>query len=93
MNRAIVVMSLLIAAQSGWAAEPPQGAGAGPGFDKIKSEVVGKITARIARNQEELTCVQGAKKPSELKAFREKFREEMKEQREHNKAERREMRK
>lgn len=94
MKKMIMTVALLVAAATVCSAEPPrQEPGKGQNFDKMKAEVVGRITARIARNQEELACVQGAKSPADLKACREKFREEMKEMREHNREERREMRK
>lgn len=92
MKRIIVAAALLVAASTAFAtdAPPPGGRGMGPGpnFDKVKADVAGRINARIARNQEELSCVQAAKNHADLKACREKFREEMKEQREKNRDQR-----
>lgn len=80
MKQAIIFMTLLAATSTAFAVDaPPQGKG--QNFDKIKADVTGRINARIARNQEELSCVQNAKNHAELKACRDKFREEVKEQR------------
>ena len=57
--------------------QQPQGQGQGQNIDQMKSNVVSRINARIARNQEELSCVQAAKSHADLKACRDKFREEM----------------
>jgi len=58
LKKVFVVMALL-AASIAFADEPPPGQGKGPGqnFDKFKSEVITRINASFARNQEELTCV------------------------------------
>ena len=86
MKKVFIVMVLLAltrisTAFAGDAPPPGQAGGPGQNFDKMKSDVVSRITARIARNQEELTCVQAAKNHDDLKACRHKFMEEMKEQR------------
>lgn len=56
--------------------QPPQR----PNFEQVKAEVARRITARITRNQEELSCVQTAKNHQDLKACMVKFRKEMQEQ-------------
>jgi hypothetical protein len=81
MKQTLIFMALLASTSTAFAAEAPQ-QGKGQNFDKIKTDVIGRINARIARNQEELSCVQGAKNHADLKACRDKFREEVKEQRE-----------
>lgn len=52
--------------------------GGGQNFETRKAEVLKHIDQRIARNQEEKTCVQAAANHDALKACREKFRAEMK---------------
>jgi len=85
MKHTLIIMALFATSTAAFAVDsPPQGQGKGPEFDKRKAEVVSRITDRIARNQEELSCVQAAKNHADLKACREKFREEVKEQHEHN---------
>jgi hypothetical protein len=52
----------------------------GPNFEKHKSEIISRIDARIARNQEEKACVQSAQNHNAIKACRDKFKAEAKEQ-------------
>ena len=67
------VASMLMASST-FAAESTQPSkGPGPNFEQFKSEVLTRIDARIARNQEEKTCVQAAKNHEDLKACRDKF--------------------
>ena len=82
MKQATIIASFILAVSTAFAADtPPQGKGPGQNFDKMKSEVISRINARISRNQEELSCVQAAKDHADLKACREKFMGEMKGQR------------
>jgi hypothetical protein len=60
---------------------PPQPKGPGPNFEQHRSDILKRIDARIARNQEEKACVQSAKNHDDIKACRDKFKEEIKEQR------------
>ncbi len=83
--RIILVMFLAgVFAAASIAAEPtpPPAKAQGQDFEKHKANVLARIDARIARNQEEKTCVQAAKNPGELKACQEKFKAEAKQQRE-----------
>jgi hypothetical protein len=52
--------------------------GKGQHFEQKKAEVLKHIDQRIARNQEERACVQAAANHDALKACREKFKAEMK---------------
>ena len=86
MNKIIVAAAILMTVSSAFAADSPppsQGKGPGPNFDKAKADTITRINARISRNQEELACVQAAKNHADMKACRDKFREEMKEQHQH----------
>jgi hypothetical protein len=75
---AVAVFSVL-----SFAADPaPPAKAQGQDFEKHRANVLSRIDARIARNQEEKTCVQAAKNPGELKACQEKFKAEVKQQRE-----------
>lgn len=81
----LVVFALGFFAAASFAAEPappvkPQGQG--QDFERHKANVLARIDARIARNQEEKACVQAAKNPGELRACQEKFKAEAKQQRE-----------
>lgn len=62
-------------------APQPKGKGPGPNFEQRKSDILKRIDERIARNQEEKTCVQAAKNHDDLKACRDKFKAEVQEQR------------
>jgi hypothetical protein len=53
----------------------------GPNFEKHKTDIISRIDARIARNQEEKTCVQAAQNHADIKACRDKFKAEIKEMR------------
>jgi len=55
--------------------------GPGPNFEQNRTDILKRIDARIARNQEEKSCVQAAKNHDDIKACRDKFKEELKEQR------------
>ena len=80
MKQTIIVAALLMAVSTAFAADTPT-QGPGQNIDNVKSDVIARINARIARNQVELSCVQSAKNHADLKACREKFMEEMREQR------------
>ena len=68
--------SVLLASPTFAAESTPPSKGPGPNFEQFKSEVLARIDARIARNQEEKTCVQAAKNHEDLKACRDRFRAE-----------------
>jgi hypothetical protein len=53
---------------------------AGPNFEKHKSEIISRIDARIARNQEEKSCVQSSQNHADIKACRDKFKADSKQQ-------------
>lgn len=53
----------------------------GPNFEQHRGDILKRIDARIARNQEEKSCVQAAKNHDDVKGCRDKFKEELKEQR------------
>ena len=59
-----------------------QGKEPGQNFEKHKANIISRIDARIARNQEEKSCVQAAQKNADIKACQDKFRDENKERRE-----------
>ncbi len=82
MKKSIITLALLFAASSAFAVEPTpgEGKGAGPNFEKRKAEIISRINVRIARNQDELSCVQAAKDHADLKECRKKMKREMKEQ-------------
>jgi len=76
-----MAVSILIAAPAFAADNAPQPKGPGPSFEQRKSDILKHIDERIARNQEEKTCVQAAKNHDDLKACRDKIRAEVMEQR------------
>ncbi len=47
---------------------------ANPNFETHKSKVISRIDARIAKFQEEKSCVQAAQKQSDIKACKEKLK-------------------
>jgi len=51
-------------------------------FEQKKADILKKIEARMARNQEEKSCVQAAKSHEDLKACWEKQKQEMEKMRE-----------
>ena len=55
-------------------------------FDQVKADVLKRIDERIARIQEIKTCVEAAQNYNNLEACREKFKEEMMEQRQQHQA-------
>ena len=59
-----------------------QGKEPGQNIEKQKANIISRIDARIARNQEEKSCVQAAQKHADVKACQDKFRDENKERRE-----------
>jgi len=73
------VITILLAVPAFAADSTPQ-AKVGPNFEQHKAEIVKRIDTRIARNQEEKACVQAATNHEAIKACRDKFKEEMKEQ-------------
>ena len=48
--------------------------GSTPNFEQKKGEVIQHVSQKIARDQEELTCVQSATSLDALKTCRDKFR-------------------
>ena len=75
MKQVVIIAAFLVAASTAFAADTTQ-QDQRPNFDKMKSDIISRINARIARNQEELACVQAATDHPSLKACREKFRQE-----------------
>ena len=77
------VLFLIFLSISAFAADTePQFKGPGQHFEKRKAEIISRIDARIARNQEEKSCVQAAQKPADIKACQEKFKAEGRDSRE-----------
>jgi len=83
MKRIVMILFAVFASASiSFAADTaPQAKEFGQNFDKHKTEVISRIDARIARNQEEKSCVQAAQKPADIKACQDKFKSEMREHR------------
>jgi len=83
MKTAIIAMaaSLLFAAMSFAADNAPQPKGPGPNFEQRKADILKRIDERIARSQEEKTCIQAANNQDDLKACRDKIRAEVQQQR------------
>ena len=83
MKKAMIaaIISLLIVAPVFADNSVQQPKGPGPNFEQVKADILKRIDERIARNQEEKSCAQAAKNHEDLKACREKFKEEMKAQR------------
>ena len=82
MKQLIIMAAFLLTASVVFATDTPQQKETDTGqqnFDNKKAEVLSNINKRIARNKEELSCVQAAKTPADLKACRDKFREAVKE--------------
>lgn len=80
-----VSVSLLFAVSAFAIDGAPQPKGVGPNFEKNKADIISHIDQRIARNQEEKACVQAAKNHDDVKACRDKFKTEVKEQRQNMK--------
>ena len=77
------VLFLIFLSISAFAADnEPKFKGPGQNFEKHKADVISRIDARIARNQEEKTCVQEARKPADIKACQDKFKADNKDSRE-----------
>jgi hypothetical protein len=83
MKTAIIAMaaSLLFVATAFAADNAPQPGEPGPSFEQRKADILKRIDERIARSQEEKTCVQAAKNHDDLKACREKLKAEVQQQR------------
>ncbi|HXE96483.1 MAG TPA: hypothetical protein VN642_08760 [Dongiaceae bacterium] len=83
MKTAMIAMtvSILFSAPAFAADNAPQFNGAGPSFEQRKSDILKHIDERIARNQEEKSCVQAAKNHDDIKACRDKFKAEVLQQR------------
>ena len=83
MNTKIIstLITLFIAVPAFAADNAPQPKGPGPNFEQHRADILKRIDARIARNQEEKSCVQAAKNHDDIKACRDKFKEEVIEQR------------
>ena len=58
----------------------PAPKGTGSNFEQHRAEILRRIDSRILRNQEEKSCVQAARNHDDIKACREKFKEEIREQ-------------
>jgi hypothetical protein len=71
------VVTLMVAVPAFAVDNPPPQKGQGQNFEQRKAEIIKRIDERIARNQEEKTCVQGANNHNDLKACRDKFKTEM----------------
>jgi len=83
MKTAMIAMTALVLFSSPAfeADNAPQFNGAGPSFEQRKSDILKHIDERIARNQEEKSCVQAAKNHDDIKACRDKFKAEVLQQR------------
>ena len=79
-----VAVSILFAVPV-FAADAPQQKMPGANFEQHKTDILNRIDQRIARNQEEKACVQAAKNHADIKACRDKFKEEVQEQHHHMK--------
>lgn len=77
----VTVLSLAFSVQVFAADGSQQPAGPGPNFEKIKAEQLNRLEKRIAHLQEEKACIQAATNSEGVKACREKFKSEMKEDR------------
>ena len=62
----------------------PQPKGSTSDIAQQKSEILKRIDARIAYNQEEKTCIQAAKTQDDIKACQNKLKSELQEQRQKN---------
>lgn len=83
MKTAIILASgvLLFAVSSFAIEDAPPPKGPGPNFEQHKADIIKRIDGRIARNQEEKSCIQAARNLEDVKACRDKFRAEIQEQR------------
>jgi hypothetical protein len=90
MKKTIFLVALLLTTSTAFSADQPQQRTA-VNFDTVKSATISRINARIAHNQEELSCVQGAKNHVDLKACRDRFRAEQKAQHDQMKTQRGQM--
>lgn len=88
MKSVIIALTMLLMAANAFAADVLQ-QGQGQNFENFKANVINRINARIARNQEELACVQAAQDHNALKACRQKFASEMKAERQQMKGQQR----
>ncbi|MBF0529213.1 MAG: hypothetical protein HQK55_08080 [Deltaproteobacteria bacterium] len=75
---AVIASVLVIPAFAAESDDKPQDKpqGQGQNFEQKKVEILQHIREKIARDQEEIICVQSATSHTELKACREKFRPE-----------------
>jgi hypothetical protein len=78
-------VSLLFAGPVFAAETAPQTKAPGPTFEQHKAEILTRIDERIARNQEEKSCIQAAKTPGDVKACQDKREAEMRKQRQNMK--------
>ena len=77
------VLFLIFISVSAFAADNDQQfKGPGQNFEKRKADIISRIDARIARNQEEKSCVQAARTPADIRACQEKFKAETRDGRE-----------
>jgi hypothetical protein len=72
------VIAMLITVPAFAADSVPQPKAPGQNFEQHKAEVIARIDQRIARRQEEKGCVQAAKNAAEIKACRDRFKDEIK---------------
>ena len=77
--KSITAIALLLATPV-FAVDSPQSKGPDSNFEQRKANVLKHIDMRIVRNQEEKSCVQAAQNPDDLKACREKFKEDIRDQ-------------
>lgn len=78
-----VAVSMLYAVSALAVDAAPHVKTSGPNFEQHKADIIRRIDLRIARNQEEKSCIQAAKNHDDVKACRDKFKAEVQEQR-HN---------
>ena len=56
----------------------------GHNFEQHRADILKRIDERIVRNREEKSCVQAAKNHEDIKACQDKFKAEVREQRQKN---------
>lgn len=81
MKKMVMMLGVALYAMPLYAVDvqPPAPGKPGPNFEKHKADVIKKIDAVIAYRQEEKACVQAANNHQELKACRDKFKNELQE--------------
>ena len=76
--------SLLLAAPVIAGDTAPQPKGSASDIAQLKAEILKRIDARIASNQEEKTCIKAAKTQDDITACQEKFKAALREQHQKN---------